>query len=96
LKYLEFWKLNILINEMYARVMKPYIEYQEGILECLSKPILQQSPILLEGFWPIRNWKVNHVRLSIPFVPILDDMEDLVIPPYCGPKNMKPSLNTTT
>jgi hypothetical protein len=38
-KYLEFWKLNILKDEVYARAMKPYIEYWEGILKCLSKPI---------------------------------------------------------
>ncbi len=50
---------------------------------------------MLEGFWPISNW-VNHVRFSIPSVPIFDDMEDPVILPYCGPKNMKPSLSTTT
>jgi len=65
-------------------------------LECLSKPISQQSPILLEGFWPTNNWKVNHVKFCIPSVPIFDDMEDSTIPPYCGPKNMKPSLRITT
>jgi hypothetical protein len=26
-KYLEFWKLNIVRNEMYAKAMGPYIEY---------------------------------------------------------------------
>ncbi len=26
------------------------------------------------------------MKFSIPFIPILDDMEDLVIPSYCGPK----------
>jgi len=62
----------------------------------LSKPISQQSFILLEGFWPTNNWKVNHVRFSIPSVPIFDDMEDPTIPPYCGPKNMKPSLSIVT
>jgi hypothetical protein len=49
-KYLNFWKFNILKDEMYVRVMKPYIDYWEGILKCLSKPILQQSLILLKGF----------------------------------------------
>ncbi len=39
--------------------MKPYIEYWEGILECLSKLIPQQSLVLLEGFWPTSNWKVD-------------------------------------
>jgi hypothetical protein len=95
-KYLKFWKLNILKEEMYARVMKPYVEYWEGILKCLLKPIPQQSLILLKGFWLISNWKVNHVRFFIPSIPIFDDMEDLVIPLYYGPKNMKPSLSTTT
>jgi hypothetical protein len=76
--------------------MKQCIEYWECILKCLSKPIPQQSPILLEGFWSTSNWKVNHVRFSIPYVPILDDMEDLVILSYYGPKSMKLSLSTTT
>ncbi len=40
-KYLKFWKLNILKDEMYARVMKPYVKQWEGILKYLSKPILQ-------------------------------------------------------
>jgi hypothetical protein len=62
----------------------------------LSKPIPQQSPILLEGFCSTNNWKDNHVRFYIPFVPIFDDMEDPIILPYCGLKNMKPSLSTTT
>jgi hypothetical protein len=26
-KYLEFWNLNIMKNEMYAKAMVPYIEY---------------------------------------------------------------------
>jgi hypothetical protein len=65
-------------------------------LECLSKPISQQSFILLKGFWSINNWKVNHVRFSIPSVPIFVDMEDPTIPPYFSPKNMKPSLRITT
>jgi len=81
---------------MYVGVMKPYINYWEGILKCLSKPIPQQSLVLLEGFWLISNWKVNHVRFSIPSIPIFDNMEDPIIPLYCGSKNMKSSLNTTT
>jgi hypothetical protein len=52
--------------------------------------------MLLKGFWLTSNWKINHVRFSIPYVPILDDMEDLIIPSYYGPKNMKLSLSTTT
>ncbi len=60
-KYLEFWKLNIVRDEMYTKAMGTYIEYWEGILKCLLKPLPKQSPILLEGLWPSSNWKVNHV-----------------------------------
>jgi hypothetical protein len=48
-KYLEIWKLNIVRDEMYTKAMGPYIEYWEGILNCLLKPLPKQSPILLEG-----------------------------------------------
>ncbi len=41
-KYLEFWKLNIVRNEMYAKAM-PYIEY--GIFKSLLKPLPKQNPI---------------------------------------------------
>jgi hypothetical protein len=51
---------------------------------------------LLEGFGPTTNWKVNHVRFLIPSTPIFDAIEDLIIPLYCGPKNMKLSLNAIT
>jgi hypothetical protein len=50
-KYLKFWKLNIVRDEMYAKAMGPYIEYWECILKCLSKPLPKQSHILLEDFW---------------------------------------------
>jgi len=76
--------------------MKPYIEYWKGILKCLSKPIPLQNLVLSKGFWRTSNWKVNHARFSIPYIPIFDHIENLVILPYCGRKNMKMSLNTTT
>ncbi len=50
-KYLKFWTLNIVRDEMYAKAMGPYIEYWECIFKCLSKPLPKQSHILLEGFW---------------------------------------------
>jgi hypothetical protein len=60
---LEFWKLNIMRNEMYTKAIGLHIEHKEGILESyLSKPLPKQSPILLEGFEPFSNWKVKHVQ----------------------------------
>ncbi len=46
----------------------------------------------MEGFWPYSNWRINYECASIPTV-INVDREDLVIPPYCGPRSMRPSLN---
>jgi len=36
------------------------------------------------------------VRFSLPFALVLEDIESPIIPSYCGPKNMKLSLSTTT
>jgi hypothetical protein len=49
-KYLEFWKPNIMKNEMYAKVIGPYIDYWEGVLKCFPKPLPKESLILLEVF----------------------------------------------
>ncbi len=71
-KYLEFWKLNFVRDEMYTKAMGPYIEYWEGTLKCLLKSPPKQSPILLEGLWPSSNWKVSHVWFHFPISPILE------------------------
>jgi hypothetical protein len=57
--------------------------------------IPQQSFVLLEGFWPSSNWRPNYERASILIV-VDVDLEDLVIPPYCGPRSMCPSLSIIT
>ncbi len=38
-KYIEFWKLGMLKDDSYSRVMGPYVKYWENILELLSRPI---------------------------------------------------------
>jgi hypothetical protein len=42
--------------------------------------------VLLKGFWPLSNWRANNVQASIS-IGVDDDLEDLVVPPHCGPKN---------
>jgi hypothetical protein len=64
-------------------------------LELLSKPIPQQSFVLLEGFWPSNNWRVNYEQTSIHIIVDVDH-EDLVILPYYGPRSLCPSLNIAT
>jgi hypothetical protein len=47
----------------------------------------------LEGFWPYNNWRTNYEHESIPTI-INVDPKDPIIPPYCGLRNMCPSLST--
>ncbi len=48
-KYSEFWKLNIVKDEMYTKAMGPYIEYWEGILN-LVKTTSKAMSYLVGGF----------------------------------------------
>jgi hypothetical protein len=34
---------------------------------------------------------LNYARVELPSTTLLVDLEDLVICPYCGPKNLKPA-----
>jgi hypothetical protein len=75
--------------------MGPYVKYWESILELLSRLIPWQIFVLLEGFWPSNNWRINYERASIPTI-IDVYLKNFVIPPYCEPRNICPSLSTTT
>jgi hypothetical protein len=84
--------LNTLKDTKYANMMKPYINYWEAILEMLANLFPQQSPMLLEGFWPTNKWTVNHLQFAEPSSTILMDKEDIMLQPFYGPKNMKPTM----
>jgi hypothetical protein len=94
-KYVEFLKQGIEQSITYAMKMSPYVDYWEDILLHLTKPLLIQGCILLEGFWPSNNWKLNYARVKLLSIMSVVDLEDLVICPYCGPINMKPILAYT-
>jgi hypothetical protein len=87
LKYVEIWKLGMLKDDSHVKVMDLYVNYQESILELLSRFILQQSFILLEGFWPSNNWRANYECASIHTI-VGADPKNLVIPPYYGLKSL--------
>jgi hypothetical protein len=38
-KYIKFWKLGMLKDDSYFRVMGPYVKYWESILELLLRPM---------------------------------------------------------
>jgi hypothetical protein len=94
-KYVEFWKQGIDQNTTYAMMMASYVEYWEDILLHLSKLLPPQSSTLLEGFWPSINWRSNYVRASLPTRMEVVDAKDLIMHPYCRPKNLKPSSTYT-
>jgi hypothetical protein len=73
----------------------PYVDYWEDILLHLSKPLLTQRSIILEGFWPSNNWKFNYARVELLSTNQVIDSEDLVMCPYYGPKNLKSALAYT-
>jgi len=56
----------------------------------LSRPLPPQTPTLLEGFWPLSNWRSNYAKGSLLTMMDIVDVEDLIRVLYCGPKNMKP------
>jgi hypothetical protein len=64
-KYVDFWKVGIARNVTYEMKMAPYVEYWEDILLHLSRPSPCQSAILLEGLWPLSNWKFNYSKASL-------------------------------
>jgi hypothetical protein len=39
-KYIEFWKLGMSKDDLYSRVMGPYVKYYESILELLLRHFL--------------------------------------------------------
>ncbi len=51
-KYVELWKQGIEQSAPYAMKMSLNVDYWEDILLHLSKPLLAQRSIVLEGFWP--------------------------------------------
>ncbi len=72
LKYNEFWKLGMLKDDSYSKVMGPYVKQWENILELLLRPIPRHNFVLLEGFWPSNNWRVNYEHASIPTIVDVD------------------------
>jgi hypothetical protein len=68
------------------------MDYWEDILLHLSKSLFVQRCILLEGFWPSNNWKLNYVRVELLSTTSVIDSKDSIICPYCGPKNLKSIL----
>ncbi len=95
LKYIGFWKLGMSKDNSYSKVMGPYVKYWASTLELLLRPIPQHSYVLLECFWPSSNWRINYEHACIHIVVDVDH-EDHVIPPYCGPRSMCPSLSIAT
>ena len=84
--YIEFWERGMLDCSDFQKDFPPYIEYWIGILVELKKPLPPTATALVEGFWPIHDWRA---RDPIPLclitsrdVTVEDDKPEL----YCGPR----------
>jgi hypothetical protein len=74
--------------------MNLYVDYWEDILLHLSKPLFVQGCTFLENFWPSSNWKLNYAKVEFPSTTLIVP-KDLVIHPYCGPRNLMSILAYT-
>ena len=67
----------------------PYIEYSNGILAKLENPLPPTPSALVEGFWPIHDWR----RINPPPLCDITDgdvtSEDDKPEPYCCPRKEK-------
>jgi hypothetical protein len=61
----------------------------EDILLRLSKPLLAQRSILLEGFWLSNNWRFNYAKVELMSTNQVINSKGPVMCPYYGPKNLK-------
>jgi hypothetical protein len=64
--------------------LKPYVEYWEDILLHLSKLLPCHNATLLEGFWPLSNWRSNYLRVSLLIAIVSANLEDPIQCPYVG------------
>jgi hypothetical protein len=78
----------MLKDDLYSRVMGPYVKYWESISELLSRHIPHQSSILLEGFWLSNNWRINYECASIRTIVDVDPKDLIILP-----KSLHPSLS---
>jgi hypothetical protein len=74
----------------YEMKMKPYVEYEDDILLHLSRLLPPQNAILLQGFWPLSNWRSNYARASLSIGMDVADVKDPIRLPYYGLENMRP------
>ena len=59
LGYIEFWERGMLECSGFQKDFPPYIEYWNGILAELEKPFPPTPTALVEGFWPIHDWRAR-------------------------------------
>ena len=87
--YIEFWEHEMRESSGFRKDFPPYIEYWNGILAELENPLPPTPSALVEGFWPIHDWR----RIDPP--PLCDITGGDVTPkddepePYYSPRKEK-------
>ena len=90
LGYIEFWECGMLECSGFQKDFPSYIEYWNGILAELEKPLPPTPMALVEGFWPIHDWRARDPTplclITSGYVTPKDDKVEL----YCGLRNKRP------
>lgn len=74
----------------FGKDFPPYIEYWNGILAELEKPLRATPLALVEGFWPIWDWRARDPALVRLITNRDVTPEDDEPKPYCGPRKERP------
>ena len=99
-KYIQYWRSSMARNARYAVEMSSFMEYWKQIHREISGPLPIQSDSLLEGFWPISDWKRDHPWSSSTeygpmYVPDNTPENDPKPYPFCSPikDRQRPNFN---
>jgi hypothetical protein len=87
--YIEFWERGMAKCEGFRRDFPPYVEYWRTLLEELEKPLPPTPSTLLEGFWPLHDWRrIDTAPFLIARTDTTPEDEDPEV--YCGLQNERP------
>ena len=90
-KYIEYWESGRRRCSTFAAAFEPYVQYWSRVLNELQKPLPPTPARLVEGFWPIHDWRGPSFTIPrLTLLPFDETPEDEEPQAYCGPANERP------
>ena len=88
--YIKFWEYGMRESLDFRKDFPPYIDYWNGILAELEKPLPPTPSALVKGFWPIQDWG-SRDPAPLCLITCADvTPEDDEPEPYCGSRRERP------